>query len=183
MGGWGPGCVYGSHRDEKVPSRSASGLPVPGGRCREAGRGNPPPHHHPGGPPNEPRPHSAPPQLPHRPDPLGPGDGEGDPWRGKAGIRGGGSHRPPGGPHPPGGPGGGDGGVESCEDQAIKNAGSAPDLERQTLPQCEPHVKRPEMHRGFRGAWEREGIFYFGMPLASCGELWYSDFVGIWHGL
>lgn len=40
------------------------------------------------------------------------------------------------------------------------------------------------MHRGFQGgAWEREGIFYFGMPLASCGELWYSDFVGIWHGL
>ena len=39
------------------------------------------------------------------------------------------------------------------------------------------------MHRGFRGgAWEHEGIFYFGMPLASCGELWYSDFVGIWHG-
>ena len=64
--------VYGSHRDEKVPARSASGLPVPGGRRREAGRGNPPPHHHPGGPPNEPRPHSAPPQLPHRPDPWGP---------------------------------------------------------------------------------------------------------------
>ncbi len=60
-----------------------------------------PPHHHPGGPPNEPRPHSAPPQLPHRPDPWGPVTVKETPWRGeKAGIRGGGSHRPPGGPHP-----------------------------------------------------------------------------------
>ncbi len=39
------------------------------------------------------------------------------------------------------------------------------------------------MHRDFQGfALENEGIFHFGMPLAGCGGLWYSDFVGIWHG-
>ncbi len=73
--------------------------------------------------------------------------------------------------------------MESRESQAIKKAGSAPNEERQTRPQCEPHVERPEMHRDFQGfALENEGIFYFGMPLAGCGGLWYSDFVGIWHG-
>lgn len=58
MGGWGPGCVYGSHRDEKVPARSALAC-----LCREEDAGKlarqssatPPPW----GPPNEPRPHSA----------------------------------------------------------------------------------------------------------------------------
>ena len=73
--------------------------------------------------------------------------------------------------------------MESRESEAIKKAGSAPNEKRQTRPQCEPHVERPEMHRDFQGfALENEGIFYFGMPLAGCGELWYSDFVGIWHG-